>query len=214
MAISRPPFFTALALWFVGGTYWLGGCFPDTAAGPRTSGGGRRGGRRPAALGVRRRRGGAAGSGCAPGLAHGDGGPARRRTPQRGDRPAHLPPPLAARRLGAGGAGGRGRARPDGLDAPAARRGVDARHGGAGLGRPGRRRALPRDHFVFAGAGDALLPLADATWADWDRRGRLVVARQGRLLAGPPGGALREIADFTAQAPEPAPAPAWARTWP
>ena len=27
VAVSRPPYFTALALWFVGGTYWLGGCF-------------------------------------------------------------------------------------------------------------------------------------------------------------------------------------------
>ena len=29
VAISRPPSFTALALWFVGGTYHTGGCFPD-----------------------------------------------------------------------------------------------------------------------------------------------------------------------------------------
>src|SRR5205814_5824502 len=29
VAISRPPYFTALALWFVGGTYHTGGFFPD-----------------------------------------------------------------------------------------------------------------------------------------------------------------------------------------
>ena len=29
VALSRPPFFTALALWFVGGTYYTGGYFPE-----------------------------------------------------------------------------------------------------------------------------------------------------------------------------------------
>ena len=29
VAISRPPWFTALALWFIGGTYYTGGFFPD-----------------------------------------------------------------------------------------------------------------------------------------------------------------------------------------
>ena len=69
-------------------------------------------------------------------------------------------------------------------------------------------------YAVSARGSGEVLPLADATWADWDRRGRLVVARRGRLLAGQPGGPLREVADFNGQAPEPAPAPAWAHTWP
>ena len=29
VAVSRPPWFTALALWFVGGTFCTGGYFPD-----------------------------------------------------------------------------------------------------------------------------------------------------------------------------------------
>ena len=37
VAISRPPYFTALALWFVGGTYWLGGCFPEPPRVPAPS---------------------------------------------------------------------------------------------------------------------------------------------------------------------------------
>jgi hypothetical protein len=43
----------------------------------------------------------------------------------------------------------------------------------------------------------------------------VVVARQGKLLAGQPGLPLREIADLNDhQTPEPAPAPAWAHTRP
>ena len=32
LAVSRPPWFTALALWFVGGTYHTGGFFPERQA--------------------------------------------------------------------------------------------------------------------------------------------------------------------------------------
>ena len=54
------------------------------------------------------------------------------------------------------------------------------------------------------------------TWIDWDHRGRLVFAREGSLYAaeapfGP--AAARLLADFNANAPEPVEAPAWARRW-
>jgi hypothetical protein len=56
--------------------------------------------------------------------------------------------------------------------------------------------------------------LGTATWADWDHRGRLTLARQGRLLAWRAPGALDEIADFNAQVPAPEPSPPDAKLWP
>jgi hypothetical protein len=56
--------------------------------------------------------------------------------------------------------------------------------------------------------------IGQATWADWDQRGRLIVAKEGRLWHWQPPGTLCEIADFNGQTPEPAPAPDWAREWP
>ena len=66
VAISRPPYFTALALWFVGGTYWVGGFFPCRRPPQRPRRTARRTRRVRGALGVRRRRGVAAGSGRPP----------------------------------------------------------------------------------------------------------------------------------------------------
>jgi hypothetical protein len=64
---------------------------------------------------------------------------------------------------------------------------------------------------------DAPTPLEDATWADWDQRGRLVLTRAGRLFAAeitPTAiGPLRELADFTELEPNPQPSPEWARSW-
>ena len=57
------------------------------------------------------------------------------------------------------------------------------------------------------------IPLGRGTWADWDHRGRLILARDGRLLHWR-GGDEHEIADFNPQTPEPAPSPAEARAWP
>jgi hypothetical protein len=46
------------------------------------------------------------------------------------------------------------------------------------------------------------IPLPGATWADWDQRGRLIVARAGQLVhwAGPDSQKL--IADFNPQTPK------------
>jgi hypothetical protein len=54
-----------------------------------------------------------------------------------------------------------------------------------------------------------------ATWADWDQRGRLVVARDGKLFQWrQEAGALDEIADFNGQDPDPQPAADTAGVWP
>ncbi|HKG24667.1 MAG TPA: hypothetical protein VKB09_03415, partial [Thermomicrobiales bacterium] len=65
-----------------------------------------------------------------------------------------------------------------------------------------------------AAADGAETPIGRATWADWDWRGRLVVAQDGRLFHWERPGTMRQIADFNPQQPEPEPAPDWAREWP
>lgn len=66
-------------------------------------------------------------------------------------------------------------------------------------------------------------PLPEGTsWVDWDARGRLVWAANGRLWATPlpirsvqhdPLADAAQIADFCSMAPEPVVAPQWAREW-
>ena len=58
-------------------------------------------------------------------------------------------------------------------------------------------------------------PLADVQWADWSRDGRLLVATtDGRLQARDVGtGAVHDVADLAALAPDPQPAPPVASTW-
>lgn len=57
--------------------------------------------------------------------------------------------------------------------------------------------------------------LGAATWAGWDARGRLMMARDGRLLAvGEEAHAPEVIADFTGQTPVPSTSPADAALWP
>jgi hypothetical protein len=70
------------------------------------------------------------------------------------------------------------------------------------------------EYAVFMESRGDVIPLGRATWADWDQRGRLVIAQDGRLFHWEPPGTLRELADFNPQRPDPAPAPAWAETWP
>ena len=56
--------------------------------------------------------------------------------------------------------------------------------------------------------------LGEATWADWDHQGRLTLARNGRLQWWSEGAGVSDLADFTEQAPDPQPAPGWAHVWP
>ena len=57
----------------------------------------------------------------------------------------------------------------------------------------------------------------DAEWADWDQSGRLVIAREGKVLAGKwdrhRGLRFEELADFTGDCTEGIEAPEWARRW-
>jgi len=59
-----------------------------------------------------------------------------------------------------------------------------------------------------------IVPLGRATWAGWDHGGRLVIAQDGRLFHWPIGGTRLELADFNPQTPDPHPSPGWAATWP
>jgi hypothetical protein len=67
---------------------------------------------------------------------------------------------------------------------------------------------------LVAGADE--LPLRDANWADWDQAGRLVFARGGRLLTGVvENGQVveRELIDLNANTPSEIEAPEFAKRW-
>ncbi len=58
--------------------------------------------------------------------------------------------------------------------------------------------------------------LSDATWADFDQQGRLVLAKEGKLFAATLDNGdlkLTELADFNGSKPDPQPAPDWAQKW-
>ena len=60
---------------------------------------------------------------------------------------------------------------------------------------------------------DEIEVLDDVQWADWDSRGRLLVATtSGRLLAGKPG-RLAEVADLSGLHPRSFSPPDWASRW-
>jgi hypothetical protein len=70
------------------------------------------------------------------------------------------------------------------------------------------------DHYAIE--SNQRLPLADVDWADFDQKGRLVFARNGCLFAGivtADGIDERLIADFNNEGPEPIASPASARRW-
>lgn len=60
------------------------------------------------------------------------------------------------------------------------------------------------------------IPIGRADWADWDRRNRLVLAREGKLFRADIGQdelEWHELADFNDNKPEPQEAPISARHW-
>ncbi len=72
----------------------------------------------------------------------------------------------------------------------------------------------PEVWYAFEDGGDLRL-LEDVQWADWDRRGRLLVATtDGRLQVREPNGSdvVWEL-DLSADVPDPEPPPAEAREW-
>jgi hypothetical protein len=70
------------------------------------------------------------------------------------------------------------------------------------------------DDYAMQLPGGDIEVIGRATWADFDQRGRLVVAQDGRLLEWQRGGVGREVADFNGQQVETEPSPSWARDWP
>lgn len=66
-------------------------------------------------------------------------------------------------------------------------------------------RSLPTPAFYLVGVGEDLQAFQ---WADFDRCGRLVTVRDGKLLAE-----NKEIADFNDDRPENREAPGWAQQW-
>jgi hypothetical protein len=59
--------------------------------------------------------------------------------------------------------------------------------------------------------------LENVCWADFDHRGRLILAQEGKLFTAAISGegelTLTELADFNANKPESIEAPGWARQW-
>jgi hypothetical protein len=70
------------------------------------------------------------------------------------------------------------------------------------------------EYALWPAPGAELLRLGQGAWADWDQRGRLVLARAGRLFHYQPDGTLRQLADFIPQVPERVAAPAQGYDWP
>lgn len=65
--------------------------------------------------------------------------------------------------------------------------------------------------------GAPVVPLDGAEWAEWDQRGRLVLAGRGQVSVAEPAGAgawaYRPLADVNAHTPQRVESPAWARDW-
>ncbi|MBA3874896.1 MAG: hypothetical protein H0X30_37695 [Anaerolineae bacterium] len=67
---------------------------------------------------------------------------------------------------------------------------------------------IPNYHIIH-------LPL-EVSWADFDQQGRLVLAKEGKLFSGTLENdelQLTELADFNPNKPKPQPAPDWAQKW-
>ncbi len=79
-----------------------------------------------------------------------------------------------------------------------------------------RRYGGPYAETFWLEAGGDLLPLADTTWADWDSWDRLVFVRAGKLFhAAFQSTGLREfeLYDFNPLTPRQVATPNWARRW-
>jgi hypothetical protein len=74
----------------------------------------------------------------------------------------------------------------------------------------------PRYFLILPNEQTKPQPL-DAQWADWDNSGRLVIAHQGKILAGKwdrrHGLRFEELADLNGDQPVGLEAPEWARRW-
>ena len=192
VAVSRPPFFTALALWFVGGTYYTGGYFPERQRlwlawdSPQPDQG-----RLPSWLKMTSER---------PPYIDGTNDWTDRtvwitRLLRAGWKRREGAVPETWERLNPGGDMILGMRIVTNLEFRA--------FGGRYVIEYTVRPVLDGDE----------IEIGRATWADWDQRGRLILAQGGRLLHWQPAG-LTTIADFNDQVPDPQPAPPWATDWP
>ena len=214
-AISRPPYFTALAMWPQAGTYFGGGLFDDSGSVLLNGLGCEPGvepGQPPRGLTARGIRGGFVQGWSYIQRLERDGWLVERaEAPPKNGWWSVARPPSVWRR-----------AHPQGRHVLAMSYpgGTPDRSMGTLVGYtpdlpPGFGGYAVR-FWVEVRNGD-VIPLEGAAWADWDRRGRLVVAKDGRLFASHPErtgiGPLDELADFTSLRPDPQPAPEWARSW-
>src|SRR5262249_38826433 len=69
------------------------------------------------------------------------------------------------------------------------------------------------DYAVLDLERDLIARFPSVTWADWDQRGRLALAREGRLVLWERDAGEQLLADFNGQSPDPQPAPDDARVW-
>jgi hypothetical protein len=79
-----------------------------------------------------------------------------------------------------------------------------------------KRYGGPYGETFWLETGDDLIPIPEATWTDWDGRDRLVFVRHGRLLgAAVEGAELQEVElyDFNPFWPKSVSTPDWARRW-
>jgi len=192
VALSRPPWFTALALWFVGGTYYTGGYFPDRQClwlgwdSPQPDQG-----RLPTWLTM-----------------------TSERPPYIDDTNDWTDRTVWVNRLLRDGWTRREGAIPEtwGHRSPNGEMTLTMRIvTNTDFRAYGGRYVI--EYAVQAEPGGPWTELGRASWADWDQRGRLIVARDGYLLHWQPTG-ITGIADFNDQTPDPQPAPAWATDWP
>ena len=188
LALSEPPLFTARAVWFIGGTYYTGGWFPNAST---------------LWLGFMEP--------CAPDrgsmpsgltLAAPQAVPYVDGTPEWTDRTVHFNRLLRD-----------GWTPVPGEPHASAWEHRHPRHDTRltmcqrfdGFGRVGGPYAV--DYGVTAADG-ATQTIGPAAWADWDQQGRLAVARAGHLGIWRDGN-LQVIEDFNGQVPDPRPADAY-----
>jgi hypothetical protein len=91
------------------------------------------------------------------------------------------------------------------------------RTSGVNFRRPGGNPYLDEFSLMFSG-GKAAIPIEGANWADWDQRGRLVYTSAGQLYAAtiePVEGTYHPVLlhDFNTQQPELIESPGWAQRW-
>ena len=210
IAISRPPWLTALALWWVGGTYCAGGLFLDQsnslAQGHQSV---YVGGMAPPDQGT-----------MPPWLTQATTVPRPDQTPNWTDRTVWHNRLWRDGWQPVGGEQGTASVYEERWQRrhPTEPLTLVMRQTHTGFATHPYGGPYVMDYALRREPSDELTDLGPATWADWDQRGRLAMARRGRLLVAEPGtepgGALRELADFNDQVPDPATSPAWARAWP